>query len=137
MKYLLALASVLMLALSSHAIACIGQTEDEVNALLGKPIDPGQPDKDGVTTNMYQNPTGEYLALVQFVHGHSVAETYARVDSHKLSEKELSAFLKGNAGGKEWKKDPHKLAWERSDHRARAWCETLAGRPTLLIQSKS
>lgn len=125
-----------MLALSSPALALLGQTEEQVNALLGKPTDPGKPDSDGITTNMYQSPTGEYLAVVQFVKGHSIAETYARVDSHKLSEKELSTFLKGNAGGKEWKKDPRKLEWERSDHRARAWCETLAGRPTLLIHFK-
>jgi hypothetical protein len=130
------LCSILIFTLCGNAIALIGQTEDEVSALLGKPIDPGKPDGDGVTTNMYKNPGGEYLALVQFARGHSIAESYARVDSHTLSEKELSAFLQGNRGGKEWKKDPHKLAWERSDHRARAWCETLSGRPTLLIQLK-
>ena len=136
MRYLQILGSVLMFTLSGHAMARIGQTEDEVNALFGKPIDPGKPDADGVTTNMYKNPTGQYLALVQFAHGHSVAESYARVDNQPLSEKELSAFLQGNSGGKEWTKDPTKLAWERSDHRVKAWCETLAGRPTLLVQVK-
>lgn len=136
MKCFAIMASVLMLMSISRALALLGQTEDQVNALLGKPIDAGKPDNDGVTTNMYQSPTGEYLAVVQFVNNHSVAETYARVDSHKLSEKELSTFLKGNAGGKQWKKNSRKSEWERSDHRARAWCETLSGRPTLLIQVK-
>jgi len=125
-----------MFAWGNQAVACLGQTEDEVNALLGKPSDPGKPDGDGVTTNMYESPGGVYLAVVQFVNGHSVAETYARVDSHKMSEKELSTFLNGNRGGKEWKKNPRKTEWERSDHHARAWCETLTGRPTLLVQSK-
>jgi hypothetical protein len=74
--------------------------------------------------------------VVQFLKGHSITESYARVDSRKLSEKELSIFLQGNSAGKEWKKDPRKLAWERSDHHAAAWCEMMAGRPTLLIRAK-
>jgi hypothetical protein len=136
MKRIVLLAAALVIALSDQGFARIGNTEDQVNALFGKPVDPGKPDSNGVTTNMYKNPTGEYLAVVQFVKGHSVAEAYSRVDRHKLSEKEMSIFLQGNAAGKEWKKDPHKLAWERSDHRATAWCETLSGRPTLLIQAR-
>ncbi len=134
-KLILILAAALI-TLGSEAFARLGQTEDQVNALFGKPIDPGKPDSDGITTNMYKNPTGEYIAVVQFLKGHSVTESYARVDSRKLSEKELSIFLQGNSAGKEWKKDPRKLAWERSDHRASAWCETLARRPTLLIRAK-
>jgi hypothetical protein len=135
MKPILILAAV-VIALGGEAFARLGQTEDQVNALFGKPVDPGKPDRDGITTNMYKNPTSEYIAVVQFLNGHSVAEAYSRVDRHKLSEKELSIFLQGNSAGKEWKKDPRKLAWERSDHRAAAWCETLSGRPTLLIQAK-
>jgi hypothetical protein len=136
MKGIVILAAALVIALSDQAFARLGNTEDQVNALLGKPSDPGKPDSDGITTNMYKNPTGDYLAMVQFFKGHSVAEAYARVDRHKLSEKELSIFLQGNSAGKEWKKDPRKLAWERSDHHASAWCEIVAGRPTLLIRAK-
>jgi hypothetical protein len=136
MKGIVILAAALVIALSDQAFARLGQTEDQVNALFGKPVDPGNPDSDGITTNMYKNPTGDYLAMVQFFKGHSVTEAYARVDRHKLFEKELSIFLQGNSAGKEWKKDPRKLAWERSDHHANAWCETLAGRPTLLIRAK-
>jgi hypothetical protein len=135
MKHILILAAALI-ALGGGAFGRLGQTEDQVNALFGKPVDPGKPDSDGITTNMYKNPTGEYLAVVQFLKGHSVAEAYSRVDRHKLSEKELSIFLEGNSAGKEWKKDPRKLTWERSDHRAKAWWETLSGRPTLLIHAK-
>ena len=136
MKPALVLAAALVIALSNQAFARLGNTEDQVSALFGKSVDPGKPDSDGVTTNMYKNPTGEYLAVVQFLKGHSVAEGYSRVDRRKLSEKELSIFLQGNSAGKEWKKDPRKLAWERSDHHASAWCETLSGRPTLLIRAK-
>jgi hypothetical protein len=136
MKHVLILAAAIVIALSGQVFARIGNTEYQVSALFGKPVDPGKPDSDGVTTNMYKNPTGEYIAVVQFLKGHSVAEAYSRVDSRKLSEKEVSIFLQGNSAGKEWKKDPRKLAWERSDHRATAWCETLSGRPTLLIQAR-
>jgi len=136
MKHVLILAAALVIALSSQAFARLGQTEDQVNALFGKPVDPGKPDSDGLTTNMYKNPTGEYLAVVQFLKGHSVAEAYSRVDRRKLSKRELSIFLEGNSAGKEWQKDPRKLAWQRSDHRATAWYETLSGRPTLLIQAR-
>ncbi|HEX4631634.1 MAG TPA: hypothetical protein VH188_11795 [Chthoniobacterales bacterium] len=136
MKSILILAAAIVTVISSQTFARIGQTEEQVNALFGKSIDPGKPDADGVTTNMYKNPSGEYLALVQFLKGHSIAEAYSRADSGKLSEKEMEIFLKGNSGGKEWIKDPAKLAWERSDHRAKAWYETLSGRPTLLIQVK-
>jgi hypothetical protein len=134
MKHVLILA--LVIALSGQAFARLGNTEAQVSALFGKPVDSGKPDSNGVTTNMYKNPTGEYLAVVQFLRGHSVAEVYSRVDSRRLSEKELSIFLQGNSAGKEWKKDPRKLAWERSDHHASAWCETLSGRPTLLIRAR-
>ena len=136
MKNIMIIAAALVIGLSGDAFARLGQTEEQVSALFGKPIDPGTPDKDGVTTNMYKNPSGEYHALVQFLKGHSIAEAYSRVDGGKLSEKEMSIFLQGNSGGKEWIKDPRKLAWERSDHRAKAWSETLSGRPTLLIQAK-
>ena len=136
MKPILILAAAIVTGMSSQAFARIGQTEEQVSALFGKPIDAGKPDKDGVTTNMYKNPSGEYHALVQFLKGHSIAEAYSRVDGAELSEKEMSIFLQGNSGGKEWKKDPTKLAWERSDHHAKAWYETLSGKPTLLIQAK-
>ena len=136
MECLPVLCLALTFTLSGQTIARLGNTEDEVSALFGKPVDPGTPGSNGLTTNMYRNRTNEYLAVVQFLNGHSIAESYARVDNHKFSEKELSIFLQGNSGGKEWKKDPRKLAWERSDHHAKAWCETLAGRPTLLIQLK-
>jgi hypothetical protein len=130
------LIAAIVFGLNGAAFARIGQTEEQVTALFGKPIDAGTPDKDGVTTNMYKNPSGEYHALVQFQKNHSIAEAYSRVDGGKLSDKEMSIFLQGNSGGKEWIKDPSKLAWERSDHRAKAWYETLSGRPTLLIQAK-
>ena len=136
MKDVLVIAVTVMIALSSHAVARLGNTEEQVNAVLGKPTDPGKPDSDRITTNMYKNPTGEYIAMVQFLKGHSIAEAYSRVDRHALSEKELSIFLEGNSAGNKWEKKPGKKpAWIRSDHRAHAWYETVSGRPTLMVQA--
>jgi hypothetical protein len=136
MKYVLILAAAITITLSRQAVARLGNTEDQVNAVLGKPTDPGKPDSDGITTNMYKNPTGEYIAVVQFLRGHSVAEAYSRTDRHELSEKELSIFLEGNSGGNKWeKKQGRKSAWIRSDQRAHAFYETVRGYPTLMIQA--
>ena len=74
MKHVLILVAAIVIALSGQAFARLGNTEDQVSALSGKPIDPGKPDSDGITTNTYKNPTGDYIAVVQFLKGHSVAE---------------------------------------------------------------
>src|SRR5215475_5913324 len=137
MKDVLVIGAAIIIALSSQAVARLGNTQEQVNAVLGKPTDPGKPDSDGITTNMYKNPTGDYLAVVQFFKGHSVAEAYSRVDRHELSQKELSIFLEGNSAGNKWEKRPgKKAAWIRSDHKAHAWYETVKGYPTLMIQAR-
>jgi hypothetical protein len=69
MKHILMLAAAIVIGLSGQAFARLGQTEEQVSALFGKPIDAGTPDKEGVTTNTYKNPSGVYLALVQFLKG--------------------------------------------------------------------
>jgi len=56
MKHVLISTAAIIIALSSEAIARLGNTEDQVNALMGKPTDPGKPDSDGITTNMYKKP---------------------------------------------------------------------------------
>jgi len=118
---------------SARTFAGLGNSEKEIAGLYGKSIDPGTPDPDGKITNTYQK--GDYLILVQFANGACVAESYTRKDRHKFSDKEITALLSGSAG-KEWNKQSA-AKWERSDHAAHAWTETLAGRPTLLIQAKS
>jgi hypothetical protein len=136
MKRILWLIVILGIGCSGRLFAGLGNSEKEITAQYGKSIDPGAPDSDGLTTNTYTK--GDYLILVQFKKGSCVAESYTRKDRHKLSEKEIATLLSPSAGGKEWKKEsPSKQAWERSDHAAHAWTETLAGRPTLLVQAKS
>jgi hypothetical protein len=121
-------------ALSGSAFAALGNTEEEVADLFGKPVNPGFPDSKGVTSNTYQK--GNYMILVQFLRHLSLAESYPRVDKQKFSNDEISALLDGNGNGRAWEKDPDKMAWERSDHKVRAWLETLSGRPTLLVQAQ-
>ena len=134
MKRLLLLVIILGIASSARTFAGLGNNEKVIAALFGDPIDSGIPDKNGVTTNRYQ--TADYLILIQFLSHHSLAESYTRKDLHEFSDEELATLLRASNGGQEWKKDPKFPDWERSDHRARAWCETVSGRPTLLIHAK-
>jgi len=134
MKRTLLVIALSCLALSGRIFAALGDTEDQVADLFGKPVDPGFPDKRGVTTNTYQK--GNYVILVQFLKHLSLAESYTRVDKQEFSNNEISALLDGNSNGQGWEKNPDKMEWERSDHKARAWLETLSGRPTLLVQAR-
>jgi hypothetical protein len=49
MKHIVILAAALVIALTNQAFARLGQTEDQVNTLFGKPIDPGKPDREATT----------------------------------------------------------------------------------------
>ncbi|HST29862.1 MAG TPA: hypothetical protein VLK27_03365 [Chthoniobacterales bacterium] len=133
MKRALILIVISCVTLSTSLFAALGNTEDEIAALFGKPVDQGFPDKRGISTNTYQK--GKYIILVQFLRRLSLAESYTRVDKEELSKEEISALLAGNSNGLDWNKNPDKLEWIREDDKARAWVETLSGRPTLLFQA--
>ena len=132
MKRTLLLAATLSVGLSARMFAALGDTESKIADLFGVPVKQGSPDKNGITTNMYKK--GNYVILVQFLRGLSLAESYTRADEHEFSQTEIDAFLEGSSNDRPWIKDPNKLAWERADHRAKAWCATVHQRPTLLIQ---
>ena len=134
MKRILVLIATSGIALSGHLLATLGNTEDEIANLFGKPVDQGFPDKRGVTTNMYQK--GNYIILVQFLRHLSLAESYTRVDKEQFTKEEIIALLAGNSNDVEWNKDPDKMEWKRDDNKARAWMDTLRGRPTLLFQAE-
>jgi hypothetical protein len=134
MKRKLLLIATLCVGLSGGLFAALGDTEEQAADLFGKPVDQGFPDKRGISTNMYKK--GNYIILVQFLRHLSLAESYTREDKEELSQDEISALLDGNGNGRAWEKDPDKLAWERDDHKARAWYESLSGRPTLLMQAE-
>ena len=122
------------LALSSDAFAALGNSENEITDLFGKPVEQGFPDKRGITTNTYQK--GKYIILVQFLNHLSLAESYTRVDKEEFAQDEVEALLAGNSNGLMWNKNPDKMEWQREDNKARAWMETLRGRPTFLVQAQ-
>ena len=134
MKRILLLIAALTVAFSARSFAALGDTEDQIADLLGKPTSEGFPDKRGVSTNMYQK--GNYIVLVQFLNHLSLAESYTRTDKAELRESEITALLEGSSNDVKWVKNPDKPRWIREDHKARAWCETLSGRPTLLIEAQ-
>ena len=134
MKRIWLLIAALTVGLSARSFAALGDTEDQIAELLGQPSQSGFPDQRGVSTNVYQK--GNYMVLVQFLHHLSLAESYTRTDKAELRESEIAALLDGSSNGLKWIKDPDKPAWIREDHKARAWCETVSGRPSLLLQAQ-
>jgi len=134
MKRALFLTVISCLALNGSVFAALGDTEEQIADLFGQPVDQGFPDKKGITTNTYKK--GNYIILVQFLRRLSLAESYTRVDKNEFTQDEISALLSGNSNNVVWAKNPDKQEWEREDHRARAWVETLSGRPTFLVQAE-
>ena len=131
MKRILVVVVIYCITLSSSVFGALGNTEDEIADLFGKPVNQGFPNAKGITTNTYQK--GNYIILVQFLRRLSLAESYTRVDKQEFSNAEISALLDGNSNGRTWEKEPDKMAWEREDHKARAWMASPSGRPTVLF----
>jgi hypothetical protein len=131
MKRILVVVVICGITLSSSVFGALGNTEDEIADLFGKPVNQGFPDAKGITTNTYQK--GNYIILVQFLRRLSLAESYTRVDKQEFSNDEIAALLDGNSNGRTWEKEPDKMAWEREDHKARAWMASPSGRPTVLF----
>jgi hypothetical protein len=130
-----ALVIVILVAVSNaRMFAALGNNEAEIENLFGMPVKEGVPDSKGVTTNVYEK--GKYVILVQFLNRLSLAESYARIDELELSQTEIDEFLEGSSNGRLWAKDPNKQAWERADHKAKAWIATVRERSTLLIEAE-
>jgi hypothetical protein len=66
MKNIMIIAAAVVIGLSGDAFGRIGQSEEQVSALFGKPIDAGRPDKEGVTTNIYKNQTVSIMPWSNF-----------------------------------------------------------------------
>src|ERR1700724_1501453 len=131
MKRILIIVVICCFTLSGSLFAALGNTEDEIADLFGKPVNQCVPNAKGITTNTDQK--GNYIILVQFLRRLSLAESYTRVDKQEFSNDEISALLDGNSNGRTWEKEPDKMAWEREDHKARAWMAAPLGRPTVLF----
>jgi hypothetical protein len=134
MKRSLIIISIITTLSCSPIFAELGNDESQITNLFGAPVKEGARDKKGVTTNLYEK--GNYIILVQFFNHLSLAESYMRADQQDLSQKEIDAFLEGSSNGRPWAKDPNKQAWERADHKAKAWIATVKERSTLLIEAE-
>jgi hypothetical protein len=77
-----------------------------------------------------------YLYLVIFRNGRSVSETYFHVKGTDLSEKEITRFLKANAGGATWAPDntATERRFKRSDNKAEATYGIVNERPALTVR---
>ena len=115
--------------------ANLGDNENKINASYGKRIQ-RLPRPDGTISNLYEK--GDYTFFVIFLKGVSVFEMYAHANRTDLSSREITTFLKRNAGGATWA--PVKgveRRFERSDHKAEATYVQMAGRPTLTVRLRN
>jgi hypothetical protein len=117
----------------SSVCANLGDSDDKIEDSYGKLAQRRLRD-DGTVSVLYHK--DRYLYFVVFAERRSILETYSRVDGHDLAAKEISKFLKANAGGAAWTRhDTSKEGTlERSDHKAEATYLKIDGRPTLKVR---
>jgi len=90
--------------LCASAFARIGETEDEIRARYGKPVneDRAQPpivERGYLTSGM--------IVVVMFIDGKSEAEMFMKAKNFdQLSDEEVQLLLKANSNGKEWTDAP-------------------------------
>ena len=132
MKQVILVVVALFTALSSIQ-ASLGDSGDRIDDLYGNLIQRQLRD-DGAVRVVYHK--DRYVYFVVFATGRSVLERYSRADGRDLSTKEISRFLKANAGGAAW--TPDNTAKERrfklSDGRAEATYGNVNGRPSLTVR---
>jgi hypothetical protein len=89
---------------------------------------------DGTVSVLYHK--DRYLYQVTFADGRSVSETYFNVKGSDLSEKEITRFLKANAGGSTWTSEniAKERRFRRSDGKAEATYGTVRERPALTVR---
>jgi hypothetical protein len=89
---------------------------------------------DGTVGVLYQK--DRYFYLVIFADGRSISESYSHIKGTDLSPKEITRFLKANAGGATWRPENTSKGrrFKRSDHKAEATYANVDGRPTLTVR---
>jgi hypothetical protein len=132
MKQFLVFGVAVMIAVSS-ALGGLGDNADRIEDLYGNIVGRHLRDDGTVSVRYHKDP---YLYLVIFDKQQSVLETYSRVDGRELSPKEISKFLKANAGRATWNRENSSKGtrYERSDHKVEATYANVNGRPTLKVQ---
>ncbi|MEY2485920.1 MAG: hypothetical protein QOH39_1568 [Verrucomicrobiota bacterium] len=119
---------------ASALFANLGDGDEVIEKSYGNMIERHLLD-DGTVSVLYHR--DRYLCFVIFDKSRSILETYARMDGHDLSQKEIAKFLKANAGPRgRWIRDEtsKERRFERSDHKAEATVIEVKGRPTLKMR---
>jgi hypothetical protein len=113
--------------------ANLGDGDDKVEDSYGAILQRRLRD-DGTVSVLYHK--DRYLYTVIFANGRSVSESYFHAKGTDLSEKEITRFLKANAGGATW--TPESTAkgrrFKRSDGKAEATYGDVNGRPALTVR---
>lgn len=123
-------------AIAHPALAVLGDDDEKIDAMYGN-ISKRHLRDDGTVSVLYHN--DKFYFLVLFKDLHSISEAYARGDGNKLSKKEISRFLRANAGTSHWPADTISLdgKLERADHKAEASFTEIDGRLMLQIKGKA
>jgi hypothetical protein len=122
-----------LLATASAALASLGQDSDKIEDAYGSIAERRLRD-DGTVSVLYHK--DRYLYLVIFANDRSVSETYFHTRGTDLSEKEITRFLKANAGGATWTGEGmgNGRRFKRSDGKAEASYTTVRGKPALVVR---
>jgi|SRR5437667_151173 len=111
--------------------ANLGDGGDRIDDLYGNLVGRQLRD-DGTVSVLYHK--DRYVYFVVFATGRSVLERYSRADGRDLSAKEISRFLKANAGTWTPENTTKERRFKRSDGRAEATYATWNGRPALTVR---
>lgn len=122
-----------MLTTVSCGWANLGDGYEALDDLYGNIVQRKLRD-DGKVSVLYHK--DRYLIQVTFADGHSVSESYLHAKGTDFSDKEISRFLKANAGASTWIPlgRPNEHRYKRSDGRAEAMHETLHGNPAYTVR---
>ena len=115
--------------------ANLGDGYDRVDDLYGNILQRKLRD-DGTVSVLYHK--DRYLYQVTFADGRSVSESYFHVKGTDLSEKEITKFLKANAGSATWAADNKgtQRRFTRSDGKAEATYGNVNGRLALTVRQR-
>ena len=133
MKELMMILIIVVFAAASSARARLGDSGDVIEDSYGDIMQRRTHD-DGSISVIYKK--DRYLYLVTFANDRSISESYSHVKGTDLSEKEITRFLKANAGRAKWISDNARTVrrFTRSDGKAEAIYAPVNGRPALTVR---
>ena len=128
----LSIASVLaILIIASTASARLGENGDRIEDSYGAIVQRRLRD-DGTVTAVYVK--DRYLYMVTFANNRSISESYSHVNGTDLSDREITKFLKTNAGTWLPISSGAERRFKTSDGTAEAIYAPVNGRPALTVR---